>query len=327
MPETPLRILIIVRAGRKSLHHLFSGNSADYADIAVSTFEDVDWSGPGISYTHYARGGKFQGIHDFLTKNGQVLDAYDYFWCFEDDLEMQPATLAAVHGLLTQFRFMLAAPALMEDGHFSWTITVRNERLLFRGTDFVEIMAPIMSRAFMRLALPHFAENFTGYGYEWLWQRLLSACNGFAAILDSAPIRHGRPIGAGMLYKNQAAGGSAGRDSEEFLRKFGLDSRANFRNRFALTAGPVPHLLAGDALAREMIENYGARYHDDPDKAAWWVGELMTRYRPAESLAALRELDGFDLVEAAATAVAELGGPRQFAGRNLALGGRRRSLP
>ena len=321
MPDTPIRILIVVRAGRESLHHLFASESGAFADIAVSTFEDVDWSGPAIKYTHFARGGKFQGIYDFLTKNPQLLDAYDYFWCFEDDLEMPRETLAAVHGLLTRFKFMLAAPGLTLDSHFSWTITVRNDRLLFRGTNFVEIMAPIMSRAFMRLALPHFAENFTGYGYEWLWQRLLADCNGFAAILDCAPIRHVRPRGGGMLYKNQPSGSSDGLDLHNFVRKFGLHRQGAFRNLFALTLGPAPRLLTRNALTHEMMAGYRQAYPEDSTKAAWWGEQLIKNHRPVEQLEALRGLAGFDRIEAAAAvAEAEAERPVAFFGRNLAFG-------
>ena len=254
MPDTPLKILIIVRAGRDSQHHLFASECAPYADIAVSTFEDVDWSGPGVKFTHYARGGKFQGISDFFAQHPQVVDAYDYFWCFEDDLEMAPETLAAVHGLLTRFRFILAAPALTPDSHFSWTIAVRHEGLLFRGTDFVEQMAPIMSRAFLRAALPYFAESYTGFGYEWLWQRILSERNGFAAILDATPIRHGRPLGSGMLYKNRPEGSNNEQEMRDFLTKFGLDAKVKFRNRFALTAEDSPRLLTGAALTAQIGE-------------------------------------------------------------------------
>jgi hypothetical protein len=68
MPDTALKILIIVRAGRESLHHLFASGCGPYADIAVSTFEDVDWSGPDVKYTHYAPGGKYQGLSDFSQR-------------------------------------------------------------------------------------------------------------------------------------------------------------------------------------------------------------------------------------------------------------------
>jgi hypothetical protein len=295
----PLKILIIVRAGRESMHHLFSHDCHDFADIAVSTFEDVDWSGPGVKFTHYARGGKFQGISDFFKKHPDLIDIYDYFWCFEDDLEMQPETLATIHALLTRFRFMLAAPALTPDSHFSWTVAMQNEKLLFRGTDFVEIMAPIMSRLFLKAALPYFAENFTSYGYEWLWQRILKEHNSFAAILDSTPVRHGRPLGSGSLYKNRPGQGNIKDDFDDFIIKFNLDPAVNFRNRFAITNEPSPRLLTGDLMVHEMQGGYGGLTSVNPSAASWTIDELLNRFRPTETLKELRNLSGFNLVESA----------------------------
>jgi hypothetical protein len=99
--------------------------------------------------------------------------------------------------------------------------------MLFRGTDFVEIMAPIMSRDFLRLALPHFDENFSSWGYEWLWRKLLNDRRAFAAILDAAPIVHTRPIGQGSLYKNHSRE-AANKDLTDLIDKFGLNRDGPF---------------------------------------------------------------------------------------------------
>lgn len=301
MPE-PLRTLIIVRAGRESLHGAFAQGCEAYADIAVSTFEDKDWSGPNVKYTHYARGGKFQGISAFLTQQPELINQYDYFWLFEDDLLMPPESLAAAHALLTRFRFPLAAPALTADSHVSWTLALRNKRLLFRGTDFVEIMAPIMSRDFLRAALPYFSANFTGYGHEWLWRRILSEQNGFAAILDAAPIRHGRPLGSGTLYKSRTDGGNIAQDLDQFIESFGLDRSPEFSNRFALTAEATPRLLTGDGLLEEMSRGYVEMSQQNPDIFRWCLDELTLRFGPRETLDDLRRLSGFDRIEAATQA-------------------------
>jgi hypothetical protein len=295
----PIKTLIIVRAGRESLHGAFAEGCDAYADIAVSTFEDKDWSGPGVKYTHYARGGKFQGISAFLTQHPELIDHYDYFWLFEDDLLMPPETLAVAHNLLTRFRFVLAAPALTADSQVSWTLALRNERLLFRGTDFVEIMAPIMSNAFLRAALPYFSENFTGYGQEWLWRRILNEQNGFAAILDSAPVHRARRPETDTRDKNRTDGGDIVQDLDRFMRKFGLDPGAEFSNRFALTAEASPRFLTGDALLQEMSRGYAEMSTQNPGVFAWCLDELTSRFAPRETLADLRQLAGFDRIEAA----------------------------
>ena len=146
-------------------------------------------------------GGKFSDIKKFFEEYPNLIEICDYVWTFEDDVLLPYSSLVKARSLLEKYRFKLAAPSLSFESFFGWPIAVQNERMLFRGTDFVEIMAPIMSRDFLRLALPHFDENFSSWGYEWLWRKLLNDGRAFAAILDAAPIVHARPMGQGSLYK------------------------------------------------------------------------------------------------------------------------------
>ena len=49
-------ILILVRAGRDSLHRSWSHLCHQIADVAVSTYDDTDWSGPDVNYLHHVPG-------------------------------------------------------------------------------------------------------------------------------------------------------------------------------------------------------------------------------------------------------------------------------
>jgi hypothetical protein len=110
-------------------------------------------------------GGKFSDIKKFFEEYPNLIEICDYVWTFEDDVLLPYSSLVKARSLLEKYRFKLAAPSLSFESFFGWPIAVQNERMLFRGTDFVEIMAPIMSRDFLRLALPHFDENFSSWGY------------------------------------------------------------------------------------------------------------------------------------------------------------------
>jgi hypothetical protein len=61
-------ILILVRAGRDSLHRSWSHLCHQIADVAVSTYDDTDWSGPDVNYLHHVPGGKFCGIKQFFEE-------------------------------------------------------------------------------------------------------------------------------------------------------------------------------------------------------------------------------------------------------------------
>ncbi len=296
IPGLP-RILIVVRAGRNSLHRSWSYLCHPIADVAVSTYDDTDWSGPDVNYLHHAPGGKFRGIRLFFADNPVLLEAYDYVWAFEDDLLLPYPSLERIRSLLAQFRFPLAAPALSYESFFSWPMAVQNERLLFRGTDFVEIMAPLMSRDFLRVALPHFDENHSGWGYEWLWRKILNDQKSFAAILDAAPIIHTRPIGKGSLYKNVPAGTPSAKEERDALfEKFDLGRGEPFRTLFGVTIEDS-RLLLGDQLLCEMLGGYPRLLERNFGNFTRCIDALLTKNRPTATVDRLREMAGFIEVE------------------------------
>ena len=171
---SPPRILIIVRAGRNSIHRSWIWTINGLADVAVSAYDDSDFSGDGARYVHAFVGGKFPGVMAFIERHPEVIDEYEYFWLFEDDLVLPFESLQRISALLARFRFVLSAPGLSYYSFFTWPLAVANSRFLFRGTDFVEVMMPIMSRAFLLAAMPAFNDNYTAWGHEWLWRKLLN---------------------------------------------------------------------------------------------------------------------------------------------------------
>jgi hypothetical protein len=228
-----------------------------FADVAVSVYDDADFSADGARYTHRFTGGKFPGVMAFLEAHPNVIDDYDYFWLFEDDLVLPFDSLRVISNTLGRIPFALSAPGLSRDSYFTWPMSIANDRFEFRCTDFVEVMAPIMSRDFLRAAMPAFNDNFSAWGHEWLWRKLLSEQRTAAAIFDSAPITHARPFGRGPLLKSRPAGSlDPAQDLEIMLAKYGLDRSVPFRTVFGVTREDPPRLLAGEALRTEALLGY-----------------------------------------------------------------------
>jgi hypothetical protein len=294
---TSPRILLIVRAGRSTIHPSWIYTAAPYVDVALSVFDESDFSQHPIIRQHSIAGGKFEGFKALFDACPQLLESYDYFWLIDDDLYLPHETILMVRKLLAVFRFALAAPALSHTSFFSWPINIRNDRLLFRGTDFVEIMTPIMSRAFLATCLPHFGENRSGWGQEWLWRRFLRERGLFAAILDAAPIVHTRPLGRGTIYKDRPAGcPDPHSERDQLIAKFALDPGTAFRNLFGVTLGPAPRLLAGVDLIQEMLCGYNALLRHDQGELLRCLDYLL-KLGPIAATEDLRSLAGFDLVE------------------------------
>ncbi len=83
-------------------------------------------------------------------------------------------------------------------------------------------MAPVFSRAALRLCAPTFAQSRSGWGLDWLWPRLCDEAGlGRIAIIDATPVRHTRPVG-GELYRNHP-GMDPRADAERILRRYGIE--------------------------------------------------------------------------------------------------------
>jgi hypothetical protein len=308
VPIATPRILIIVRAGRDSIHRSWLWTITDLADVGLSIFDDDEPSEDGVKFVHHCAGGKFQGLAAFFEAFPNVIDEYDYFWLFEDDLVLPFESLLEILSLLSKFPFELAAPALSYYSFFTWPITVRNSQFIFRCTNFVEVMAPIMSRAFLRRAMPAFRDNYSAWGHEWFWHKLLGESDSFSAIIDSAPITHSRPFGRGSLYKNRPAEGwTPEMDQERMLNKYGLEKNVQFRNYFGVTNDRANRVLVHDEFVEHALGGYAEMEFYQKDNRRRCLEALIQDARPVTTLGDLQEMSGFRMIEEALRKLRPLG--------------------
>ncbi len=294
------RILIIVRAGRHSIHRAWTWLTEGLADVAISAYDDSDFSGDDAHYTHRFAGGKFPGIMDFLRRHPDVIEHYDYFMLFDDDLVLSVESLRRISSLLARFPFDLAAPGLGYESFFVWPLAIANSRFLFRATDFVEVMMPIMSRSFLRAAMPAFDDNYSGWGHEWLWRQMLRERGTFAAILDCAPVAHARPYGSSTMRANRPPEApDPQKDLAAMLARYGLDASEPFRNYFGVTREDPPRLLAHNAMLQEALSGYRELQALPGDGFMRCVDTLIKGSRPVTPEAELRRTAGFAMVERA----------------------------
>jgi hypothetical protein len=294
------RTLIVLRAGRNSIHQSWIWTLHGLLDVAISTYDDSDYSADGVArFFHQYSGGKFPGVKDFFDTHPSIIEEYDYFWLFEDDMTLPFGSLRMILKLLARFPFTLSAPALTHESIVGWPINMTNSRFLFRGTDFVEIMMPIMSRDFLRAALPAFDDSYSGQGQEWLWQKLLMERQTFAVIFDSAPMTHTRPYQFGSLNRNKSSG------SPDFLlekRNFFAKHKVSSwhpKNYFGVTSGPSPRILIQDAFVQEALGGYEALQPLRPDIYNLAINNLTDpgRARPTITYDELQKMPDFRMIE------------------------------
>ncbi len=198
-PCTPgaRRNLVVLRAGRDSLHGAWLRNCPEHArnwDLCLCTYAD------GVPQTQseyrvHIPGTKFQGLSTLLA-SGDFWLAYDHVWFPDDDLLTSWQDINRLFELCRTHGLALAQPSLSEGSFPNHTITQQVGGLLLRFTSFVEIMAPVFSRAALRRAAATFALNPSGYGLDHLWPAIIDAPPVSVAVIDAVAVLHTRPIGA-----------------------------------------------------------------------------------------------------------------------------------
>jgi hypothetical protein len=198
------RNLVVLRAGPDSLHEAWLKNCPEQArnwDLCLCTYAD---GAPHMQseYRVHIAGTKFQGLATLLASRDFWL-AYDYVWFPDDDLLTSWQDINRLFELCRAHGLALAQPSLSEGSFLNHAITQRVDGLLLRFTSFVEIMAPVFSRAALRRAAATFALDPSGYGLDHLWPAIIDVPPASIAVIDAVPVLHTRPIGAS--YDQQQA--------------------------------------------------------------------------------------------------------------------------
>ncbi len=224
LPEPPPgaasspRLLVVLRIGSDHRVASWACQPARIRgwDLLLSPYDAIsDLSAFEPTLTLPYKGGKWDAIHRLFTDWPELLNAYDYIWIPDDDIEMPqdgPANLLAeadFHGL------DLCQPALTADSHFSHLVTVRNRFTRLRYTNFVELMAPMMRPAILAQALPLMEGRWAAKGLDYIWQGFVEAdSDRRVAIIDSVPAGHHRTHGIhlqGRIAHAEACEHRAGR--------------------------------------------------------------------------------------------------------------------
>lgn len=195
--------LVVLRAGDGSLHPQWvAGPQRDF-DLFVSYYGKVaDQHRASADLWEHRPGPKWSCIADLLAAHPQLIEQYDAFWFPDDDLAADTATLNRMFALFQGFDLKLAQPALTRDSYFSWRHLLQRPEFVLRQVAFVEVMAPLFTRASLKQCLNSFGSSRSGWGLDWVWPKLVGGGDDRRiAILDATPVKHTRPVG-GELYKN-----------------------------------------------------------------------------------------------------------------------------
>ena len=224
--------LALFRSGPNSLHpHAVERLADQNFDYALSWFGDQAPAADDAVFVHLQKGAKWPGLERTLVEHWDTIQQYEYVWLPDDDLLCQPELVSRMFAICRDLQLDLAQPALTRDSYFSHLISMQHSEFQLRFTNFVEIMAPVLSADMLARIFPTLAGNVSGWGLDSLWPRLTQI--GKVAVIDDTPVKHTRPVGGPNYAFNKAAGLSPAQEAILTMTRHGIDTPADYHINFA----------------------------------------------------------------------------------------------
>ena len=184
--------LALFRSGPSSLHpHAVERLAEQNFDYALSWFGDAPPVADDAAFVHMQKGAKWPGLEQTLIAHWDTIQKYKYVWLPDDDLLCVPEQVSRMFAICDDLQLELAQPALTRDSYFSHAITLQHTAFQLRFTNFVEIMAPVLSTDMLARVFHTIGGNISGYGLDAVWPRFSQL--GRVAIIDDTPVKHTRP--------------------------------------------------------------------------------------------------------------------------------------
>lgn len=184
---------VLMPVGKESLHRQYLEGDADF-DLHLMIYD-----GSYNKFQHDAdficcdAGYKMDMAYRYLHRHPELLEAYDYFFLVDDDIQMTTESVNRLFQLMRQYELKIAQPSLVMS-YYTYEHTLHNPTSKLRYTNFVEMMMPCFSREALVQVLPTFEEKVRWRGIEWHWPVLIHTNKKDMAIIDEVKASHVHPI-------------------------------------------------------------------------------------------------------------------------------------
>ena len=188
--------LVISTVGDESLHDEWIENNPNF-DLVLLYYGDSDTVvkeyAQQTPYVYMAKGEKYHLLKSLILSFPEFISNYKYVWLPDNDVSISTENINKMFEIANKYELLLSQPAMK--GYVSHQITVPQPNSLLRYTNFVEVLAPLMSLETLLLCKDTFDENYSGWGYDFLWPYLLNYPKDKIAIIDSIVMTHTKPVG------------------------------------------------------------------------------------------------------------------------------------
>jgi len=215
MSNTIKKYGVFSAVGNQSLHHNWISSMYDF-DLHLIVYDhSLEKYINDTKYITEGRGYKFKLIYEYLLKNPEFLEIYDYYYIPDDDILIDSYNISKLFDYMEKYNLKIAQPALY-DSYYTFSHTIRERHSILRFTNFVELMQPCFSRETLKKVLFTFNENKSGWGIDYHWGKIISSKGDEMAIIDDVKSVHSRPISS-YNFENR-------RELNEYLKKYKLNS-------------------------------------------------------------------------------------------------------
>jgi hypothetical protein len=234
--------LVIVRAGRNSLHKHYFYNEQDLPrswDRMVLAYEEI--SEVDLNNSEFVIHGGLTKWTDFyeLLRLG-FFKNYDYDHVLVTDDDVIPVDNNGMNLLFArakEFNLKICQPSLTHDSYSSWKITLCSPAFHVRFTNFVECMCPLFNTLIFDKIEQELKNAVSGCGLDLIFSELLKDEVNSLGIIDDVKFKHTKPIDpvGGAFYEHLRRNGiNPNHEVLEFL------NRHNLKHKNISTHGGIP---------------------------------------------------------------------------------------
>lgn len=191
-----MKNLVISAVGDDSLHREWITGEQQF-DLALIYYGNDETIAKAYAleakWFKQEKGMKYHLIAQFLKNHPEIFNDYEYIWFPDNDVSITTEAINQLFEIAKREGLQLCQPAMT--GYLSHPITKPAPRLLLRYTNFIEVLAPLMSVESLVILQDSFTLNHSGWGFDYLWPHLLGSPKKTIAIIDAITMKHTKPVG------------------------------------------------------------------------------------------------------------------------------------
>lgn len=254
------RDLIIVRAGRRSLHPQWKRPGSDAPwDVYVCPYEELAPAHPDERSSAVIPGPKWSGVSQLLS-SWDGWRQYRYVMLADDDLFLLEEDVTAFFRTCVELGAKLAQPALSENSYGVHPVVWRNGAFVHREVTFVEVMLPTFRSEVLADLLWTLGRSKTGWGFglDGLWPHLLGYQDIY--VIDAHPVFHTRPVGK---FRSSELAAAVQAEMAEMFKEHGCRFRFKTLRGRLTDGGELTH--EDPRMLYTLVRGYDWLFQRDPE--------------------------------------------------------------